>query len=373
MSGSGGLPSLKDHLDEPMNLMMSRHASLRPEEGHAYVAAESSRRRWLADGKPTAPAMHAVRPPEPAQPLASLRPEAFDLEDRPTPVCPPPERIVRGAGCRRAALVPLDGPLAGKAIELSDPLRLGRGREADLRVDDDEVSRLHAEVRHEGAEWVLVDLGSRNGTAVQGKACSRRVLRDGDFIQIGRGTTYRFALMDEQQEALLLRLYESSVRDLLTGAYNRRHFDERLTSEIAYAVRHGSRLGLLLFDLDHFKRVNDTHGHRARAAVLRYVAGAVSSRRRAADVFARYGGEECAGIRRGVDRRGAARAGERLRGTIAGNAAVFEGVLIPATISVGCAAIECCGERTAEALVEVADRRLYLAKRGGRNRVIAEP
>ncbi len=267
--------------------------------------------------------------------------------------------------------MPLDGPSAGRAIELRGPLRLGRGRDVDVRVEDDDVSRLHAEIRREGADWVLVDLGSRNGTAVHGAPCSRSILRDGDLVTIGRRATFRFSLMHEEHQALLSRLYESSVRDLLTGAYNRGHFDERLRSEVAYAIRHGTLLALLLFDLDHFKKVNDTHGHRAGDAVLRYVAGAVSSRLRAEDVFARYGGEEFAVILRGVDRTGAARAGERLRGAIAGAAAIFEGAFVPVTISVGCAAIDCCSERTAEALVGVADRRLYLAKRAGRNRVAA--
>ncbi len=355
---------------------MTRCASIRPEHGPALAAGSGERRLLLADSKPTAPALRAVRPrsssaPGAAEPLASVQPGPNEPDDRPTPVCPPPAPLVRSAAGRRAALMPLDGPSAGRAIELRGPLRLGRGRDVDVRVEDDDVSRLHAEIRREGADWVLVDLGSRNGTAVHGAPCSRSILRDGDLVTIGRRATFRFSLMHEEHQALLSRLYESSVRDLLTGAYNRGHFDERLRSEVAYAIRHGTLLALLLFDLDHFKKVNDTHGHRAGDAVLRYVAGAVSSRLRAEDVFARYGGEEFAVILRGVDRTGAARAGERLRGAIAGAAAIFEGAFVPVTISVGCAAIDCCSERTAEALVGVADRRLYLAKRAGRNRVAA--
>jgi diguanylate cyclase (GGDEF)-like protein len=263
----------------------------------------------------------------------------------------------------RAALIRLDGPSAGQAIVLTElTTRVGRGREADLRVEDDGgVSRLHAEIHRQGTTYVLVDLGSRNGSSVQGDRVMRRTLRDGDVVVFGARASFRFSLLDCEQEALFKQLYESSIRDVLTGAYNRQHFNERLAAEIAYAVRHQGDVSLVLFDIDHFKKVNDSHGHPAGDAVLKHVSAVISARLRAEDVFARYGGEEFVVILRGVDLGGAARAAERLRGAVAGTSPRFEQTLIPVTISVGCAALSCCTERGADELVAIADRRMYRA------------
>jgi diguanylate cyclase (GGDEF)-like protein len=170
---------------------------------------------------------------------------------------------------------------------------------------------------------------------------------------------------------LLRQLYESSTRDALTGAHNRVHFDERLRTELAYAVRHGTALSLALFDIDHFKRVNDTHGHLAGDQVLRHVARIAARQLRAEDMFARYGGEEFAVILRGIDLSGCVRVAERLRSTIEVLPTGFEKRVIPVTISVGCAMFDDAPERRGESLVARADSRLYAAKRTGRNRVVS--
>jgi diguanylate cyclase (GGDEF)-like protein len=126
-----------------------------------------------------------------------------------------------------------------------------------------------------------------------------------------------------------------------------------------------------MFDLDHFKKINDTHGHPAGDAVLVSLAEKVAAGLRTEDVFARYGGEEFAVILRGIDRASAGRVAERLRDRVAHNPVLFEGTKIPITMSVGAAALTDCPDPSAEALVATADRRLYTAKRGGRNRVVA--
>ena len=89
-------------------------------------------------------------------------------------------------------------------------------------------------------------------------------------------------------------MYEAALRDDLTKAYNKKYFLDRLETEIAYARRHQAHLSLLMFDVDHFKRVNDTHGHLAGDYVLAKLAKVASTTVRAGDVFARYGGEEFA-------------------------------------------------------------------------------
>ncbi len=273
----------------------------------------------------------------------------------------------------RALLLRMDGVHAGQVISLDKAnMTVGRHPENLIVIDDTGVSRHHAEIRVESGRVLLIDQGARNGTLVQGVAVSGTVeLQDGDFIQLGPRVGFRFSLTDTKQERLLQRLYESSNRDALTGAYNRKHFDERFLAELAYAARNRCNTALLLFDIDFFKKVNDTYGHAAGDAVLRQVAGVTMTRLRTEDVFARIGGEEFAVLLRGVTVQGAARLGERLRTSISAVPTLFEGRPIPITISVGCAALKATDDPSKnETLIRLADERLYRAKNGGRNRVV---
>ncbi|HEY6560543.1 MAG TPA: diguanylate cyclase [Polyangiaceae bacterium] len=272
----------------------------------------------------------------------------------------------------RAVLLRMDGVHAGQVFVVGPgPCTLGRHPTNSVRLDDAGISRFHSQVVAEHEQYWVEDLGSKNGTYVQGRPVQRAAIQDGDWVQLGPRAAFRFSLTDTRQELLLRRLYESSTRDALTGAYNRKHFDERLRTEIAFAARHRAEASLVLFDIDHFKKVNDTFGHQAGDAVLRQVAMLVSRRLRAEDVFARVGGEEFAVILRGIDRAGAARAAERIRTTVATLPVTFDGKPIPITLSAGCASVRCSTERTLEDIVGIADRRLYAAKNTGRNRVVA--
>jgi diguanylate cyclase (GGDEF)-like protein len=234
------------------------------------------------------------------------------------------------------------------------------------------LSRVHARVFYEDGRYVAEDLGSSNGTYLNGERIDKVSLEDGVVLQLGPRVCFRFSLTDEQQENVLRHLYEASVRDSLTGTYNRHFFRERLGMEIAYAGRHNAQASVLMFDVDHFKNVNDTYGHPAGDAVLKNVAAATLRLLRTEDVLARYGGEEFIVLLRGVSLRGAERAGERVRAVVEELRTRVEGAVIPVTVSVGCASIACADRLDAETLVTVADRRLYAAKRGGRNRVVAE-
>lgn len=272
----------------------------------------------------------------------------------------------------RAVLLRMDGVLAGQVFTIgASPCTFGRHPTNQVRLDDAGISRFHAQIVTLHGQYWVEDLSSKNGTFVQGRPIQRASVQDGDWIQLGPRVGFRFSLTDSRQELLLRRLYESSTRDALTGAYNRKHFDERLRTEIAFAARHRTEASLILFDIDHFKNVNDTFGHQAGDAVLRQVAMLVGRRLRTEDVFARVGGEEFAVVLRGIDRAGAARAAERIRATVASVPIVFECQPIPVTLSAGCASVRCSLERTPEEVLAIADRRLYEAKRTGRNRVVA--
>jgi two-component system, cell cycle response regulator len=268
----------------------------------------------------------------------------------------------------------LTGPSAGELFALTrDETVLGRDDTADLAIDDPGVSRRHARiVREKAGDFVIEDLDSTNGTYVGADAIAgtRRPLRPGDQIQLGPNVVCRFAMTDEAEERLQKELFESSVRDPLTQAYNRRHLDERMAAELAHARRHRTNLAVLLLDIDHFKEVNDRHGHLAGDSVLRQLASTVAGLIRVEDFCARFGGEEFVVLTRGDSVKKAARLAERLRRAI-GDATVKVGSeVIAVTVSIGVVAFdEIAPPASPEAILGRADERLYRAKQLGRNRV----
>jgi two-component system cell cycle response regulator len=280
----------------------------------------------------------------------------------------------RTAARDRHLLVRLQGSQVGQVVTLhGSEWKVGRARNADLWLGDSGVSRAHARFVWEGGAYALEDLGSANGSYANGNQITRTRIKDGDVLQFGPTAVFRYSVTDADQEAMLQQLYDASVTDSLTGAYNREHFDTRLDSEISFSRRHETPLSLLLLDIDFFKKVNDTHGHQAGDAVLVEMSAAISSNLRAEDVFARYGGEEFAVILRGIDIENAYHVGERFRVIVQSLRIEFGDQVIPITVSVGAASLECCGdEPSSEALIAAADRRLYVAKRSGRNRVVSQ-
>jgi diguanylate cyclase (GGDEF)-like protein len=223
-----------------------------------------------------------------------------------------------------------------------------------------------------GDRYILADQQATNGTYVNGTRVTEPVpLSDGDRIQLGPLIVLRFTLVNEAEEASLKLVYESAHRDGLTGVFNRKHFEERLAPALAYADRHGKEVSVILFDLDHFKHVNDEHGHLAGDQVLRAAASLIFRNARTEDIVARYGGEEFVQVVHDLPSQGALEIAERTRVAIAEATIDVEGRSISVTISGGVASLSCCGQRRdLEALLRIADRRLYRAKLAGRNRVL---
>ena len=166
----------------------------------------------------------------------------------------------------------------------------------------------------------------------------------------------------------MTELERLSNTDALTGIYNRRHLQQQLELEISRVRRYGGALSLIVFDLDHFKRVNDGYGHLAGDAVLRFVAERVSHAIRDLDVFARYGGEEFCLALPATQGDGAVQLAERLRRMLEHEPADVDGTLIPFTVSLGVSEMTPDIHTPAE-LFERADRALYQSKAAGRNRV----
>lgn len=172
----------------------------------------------------------------------------------------------------------------------------------------------------------------------------------------------------KEREVALEALRDSSERDALTGLYNRRHVDRRLLAEYNNWTRHRNTFSVLLFDIDHFKRVNDTYGHPIGDAVLRKIAGTVSSQLRNTDIVGRYGGEEFIVIMPHCDETCAAVVGEKIRYAIEADGLDVASGRLHVTVSVGGCVVR-DGLAGVGALVAEADQALYDAKRAGRNQV----
>ena len=273
----------------------------------------------------------------------------------------------------RAVLVVVSGHDVGRVVSLTESMAtLGRAEECSVRLSDESLSRVHAQVLRVAGTWMFADKGSTNGSYLNDQRVERPSrLSDGDRIRLGATTTLRFSLLDEAEETALRRVYEAAIRDSLTGVANRKHLEERLAAELAFAMRHGAPLSLLILDIDHFKRINDSFGHLAGDAVLRAVAGVLTRGIRTEDLLARYGGEEFVVLARGIGVAEAAAMGERLRSLVASSVVTFEGREIRVTSSGGVASLDCCGDRRDRAtLLGLADSRLYQAKQAGRNRIV---
>jgi diguanylate cyclase (GGDEF)-like protein len=270
----------------------------------------------------------------------------------------------------QAYLLVLSGCAAGQMHRLANErTTIGRSPTADVVLPDDGLSRLHAAIERREADFVIRDLGSTNGTYCNGPPIVEHMLANGDKIRVGNSTLLKFTLADAMEESFQRQLYEAALRDALTNSFNRKYFLERLKSEFAFAIRHSAPLSLLLFDVDHFKRINDTHGHLAGDKMLAELAVVISGSIRHEDVLARYGGEEFGVICRGTALAGARTFAERVRRLVDMHTFSFNGVAIKVTVSVGVATVH---ERMRDAmeLVVAADDLLYEAKRCGRNRVV---
>lgn len=272
---------------------------------------------------------------------------------------------------RRACLTVLTGSRSGHIVKMKDgSIVVGRATKAELRVEDDGISRHHASISNESGRAWIEDLGSRNGTFVNGERIDNKVeLREGDKIQVGRGTVLRFGFQDALDESFHASLLSSALRDGLTKLFNKRYLMDRLDSELKFAQRHNTSLALLLFDIDHFKTINDTHGHLAGDAVLTKVADVVLGAVRNEDVVARFGGDELAVVLRSTSIDSAAFTAERLRKLVEAARPTFEAARLQATVSIGIASYPETGAMTPEHLISAADKALYAAKRAGRNRV----
>ena len=279
---------------------------------------------------------------------------------------PPPIKIDPNTAC----LVVIYGSELGKRIPLgSGEIECGRSMQTGIPLDDDAVSRRHARFAWTGSSFIVADLGSTNGTFVNDASIRERTLADGDQIKIGH-TIFKFICGGNIELSYHEEIYRLMTFDGLTQINNKRSFETSIEREISRSHRYRRPLCLVLFDIDHFKHVNDKFGHLAGDAVLRQLAALVSANIRREDIVARVGGEEFALIVPELSLEQARLVGEKLRAIVERTPCRFDEQAIPITSSFGVAELGMEPQMSPTELYKLADERLYAAKNAGRNRVM---
>ena len=274
-------------------------------------------------------------------------------------------------------LVVLIGPSGyqGKQWTIVHGAVIGRAPESAIFVDDRSLSRSHARVDIQGTEVSLVDLGSTNKTQVNSQALMPMavcVLKNNDQIKTGN-VIFKFLERGNIEAVANQALFDKASRDALTGAYSKGALIERGPEVMKRSDTLNEPLSLIVFDLDHFKKINDTYGHPGGDLVLKELGQIVSQKLiRSNDFFARYGGEEFVLILSGTTLKVAGEIAERIRTTVQNNEFIFEDKKIPVTISIG-VATKTSSDTQWEQLFDRADKAMYLSKQGGRNRVTISP
>lgn len=271
---------------------------------------------------------------------------------------------------QEGCLVAIYGPDLGKKFVLAEEeFTLGRDQENDIVIELDNVSRRHARILTRGAKSFVVDCGSTNGTYLNdAEVLEETVLRSGDFVKVG-GAVYKFLQGGNIEQLYHEEIYQLTIMDGLTQINNKRYFLEFLEREMGRCHRYNRALSLIMFDIDHFKKINDQSGHLAGDYVLRELASVIRQRIRKEECFSRYGGEEFAVIMPEAGPENARRFAEKIRRMLQDHHFAFEGKDIPVTISIGVA--DMTGDMTEPLqFIKMADANLYKAKKAGRNRVV---
>ncbi len=257
----------------------------------------------------------------------------------------------------------------GKRYLLTEKtLVLGRDADCEIWIDDTAVSRRHARLEMHSEGFYAEDLGSTNGTFINDRPIKRALLRDGDYLRVGR-CIYRFLSGGNVEAEYHQVIYQLTIYDPLTETFNRRYLLEFLERELVRSSRHKRPLSVVMMDLDHFKSINDTQGHLCGDAILREFSSRIKKTVRRDELFARYGGEEFVLILPETNKEGAEVVAERMRKLIGELPFEFEGQSLPITVSLGISITNGDEKYTPNQILQLADEKLYQAKKKGRNRV----
>ncbi len=274
------------------------------------------------------------------------------------------------AKAKPACLLVVGGELNGSIYDLP-PGETVAGRNADcpIALDFQGISRRHfiIHVAEEGA--TIQDLGSSNGTYVNNqKVEGTRKLVRGDMVKVG-AVALKYLPKGDPERLTYDKLHEDANTDGLTKCYNKKFFNDALENEVKKSKLTGKPLTLIIFDLDHFKKLNDNFGHDAGDYVLKEKARLVREQGiRQGDVFARYGGEEFCILLPNTNLKQGFEIAERLRKLIEKHEFLYDGKRLPVTTSIGVADYR-QGVTNGTDLFKRADSAVYKSKEGGRNQV----
>ncbi|MFC1759379.1 diguanylate cyclase [Planctomycetota bacterium] len=271
------------------------------------------------------------------------------------------------AGCL-VRIYPTDGGPCGLWDLDKECVTIGRAASCDIQLEDDSVSREHAEIRYEAEGYVIQDLGSTNGTWVNDIHFMESPLVAGDRIRCGNQIV-KFLSSDHIELQYHETVYKMTTTDGLTDAHNKRYMMDVLNRSLARSRHSGRPVSLIMMDIDFFKQVNDTHGHLAGDEVLQEFSSRIKNIIEPHHVFSRYGGEEFSLIvdEGSVDE--ARQIGQRIHGAI--SASPFETHVGPidVTVSLGFAYVDGTDRIETETLIAKADAKLYEAKEAGRDQM----
>lgn len=274
------------------------------------------------------------------------------------------------AQLKPAALLVVGGDLNGTLFDLNEPT-VGIGRNADntIALEFNGVSRYHFKLLASGESHVLEDCGSKNGTYLNNKRVeSLTPLAKGDIIKIG-SIALKYLPKGDPERLTYDKLNLEANTDKHTGCFNKTYFNNRIALEVNKCKVTGEPLSLIIFDLDHFKKLNDGYGHDAGDYVLKEMAQIIRANGiREQDVFARYGGEEFVILLPKTNLKQSFEIAERLRKLIETKEFLYDSKRLPVTASIGVADYR-QGVITGTDLFKRADEAVYKAKEGGRNQV----
>ncbi len=256
-------------------------------------------------------------------------------------------------------------------LEIGSALTIGRDPICEIAFPEvPSLSRFHARVSFSADGVVVEDLKSTNGVFVNDRRVAAAAdLSSGDRIQFG-ALHFKFYREEDVEAVYHEAIHQLVMQDGLTEIANRRKFSEELSREFARAERHERPLAIVVFDIDHFKRINDTFGHLCGDFVLKRLTRICRKRLRPEQVFARMGGDEFAILSPETTIEGVEILAERLRSSVSGHR--FETDMVAESFQITCSFG--CAEMTpvmtsGSDLYEAADRALYAAKEAGRNRL----
>ena len=274
------------------------------------------------------------------------------------------------AAAKPAALLVVGGDLNGTIFDLDKPsLTIGRSPDCEIALEFNGISRNHFKLLANGEEYVLQDSGSKNGTFLNNKKVEAdTMLKKGDMIKIG-SIALKYLPKGDPERLTYDKLNLEANTDKHTGCYNKAYFNNSLDLEVKKSKITGDPLSLVIFDLDHFKKLNDNYGHDAGDFVLKRVAELVRKNGvREQDIFARYGGEEFVILLPKTNLKQSFEIAERLRKLMESHEFMYEAKRLPVSASVGVADYR-KGVLTGTDLFKRADEAVYRAKEGGRNNV----